>query len=340
MNKRIKWGGLGILLLLIIVTIGFIINTLFYTPFTANNFHIYIDSDDNIDSVKSKIGSNITDDKVFIFEMLSKSMKYRNNIRTGKYLINKDQNAIEVLRTLRGGMQVPVKVRIPQARNIFIIAGKVSKELMLDSCELAAFFNKQNWCTELNKDSILLSCMFIPNTYEMYWDVSVDQFMKRIFREHHTFWNKDRLLKAEKIGLSTNEVSILASIVECETNNNDEKPIIAGMYLNRLKLGMKLQADPTVKFALQDFSLKRILHKHLEIDSPYNTYIYKGLPPGPITIPSIKSVDAVLNAQSHNYLYMCAKEDFSGKHNFAATYTEHLRNAKRYTSALNKKKIK
>jgi UPF0755 protein len=182
--------------------------------------------------------------------------------------------------------------------------------------------------------------MFIPNTYEVYWNTPAEKLIERMKREYDVFWNNDRRRKAENIRLTPIEVSILASIVEEETAAPDEYPIVAGLYLNRLYKGMMLQADPTVKFAVGDFSLRRILNRHLEVDSPYNTYMYAGLPPGPIRIPSPKSIDAVLNHTVHNYLYMCAKEDFSGRHNFAVTLKEHNKNAEKYRAELNRRGIK
>ena len=184
-----------------------------------------------------------------------------------------------------------------------------------------------------------MPCPFIPETYQVYWDISIEDFFARMKKEHNKFWNEDRRLKAKTIGMTPEEVCTLASIVEEETNNNDEKPMVAGLYINRLHTGMPLQADPTIKFALQDFSLRRITNQHLSIQSPYNTYLNTGLPPGPIRIPSPKGLDSVLNYVKHNYIYMCAKEDFSGTHNFASNYADHMVNARKYWKALNERKI-
>ena len=192
---------------------------------------------------------------------------------------------------------------------------------------------------EYNFTKQTLPALFIPNTYQVYWNISAKDFLNRMFKEYKRFWAEERQNKAKAIGLTPIEVSILASIVEEETNNKSEKPMVAGLYINRLKKGMPLQADPTVKFAWQDFTLRRITNKHLTIDSPYNTYKITGLPPGLIRIPSPEGIDAVLNYSKHNYLYMCAKEDFSGTHNFASTLSEHNRNARKYWDALNKRKI-
>ncbi len=181
--------------------------------------------------------------------------------------------------------------------------------------------------------------MFIPNTYEVYWTTSPVNFAKRMKIEYDRFWNNGRLEKAGRLGLTPVEVSILASIVQEETIKKAEKPVVAGLYINRLKRGIPLQADPTLKFAIKDFTIKRVLNKHLETDSPYNTYLNAGLPPGPINFPEISSIEAVLNYKKHNYLYMCAKEDFSGYHNFSSTLAEHNRNARRYRNTLDSNSI-
>ena len=229
---------------------------------------------------------------------------------------------------------------IPESRTMDRLAVSLSKKLMLDSTMVAILLRDPSYCAKQGYDTATIACLFVPNTYEVYWNTSLDNLLARMKKEHDHFWNADRLAKAQAIGLTPNEVCTLASIIDEETANNAEKPMIAGMYLNRLKTGMPLQADPTIKFALQDFALKRIYHNMLTIDSPYNTYQNTGLPPGPIKIASVKGIDAVLNRVNHNYLYMCAKEDFSGTHNFAATYQEHLRNATKYARALNERGIK
>lgn len=211
---------------------------------------------------------------------------------------------------------------------------------MTDSSNLARLLMDSTYCAQIGYSTETLPCLFIPNTYEVYWTMTPEAFVKRMQKEHDRFWNEERKAKAQSIGLTPEEVATLASIVEEETANNAEKPMVAGLYINRLHADMPLQADPTVKFALQDFGLRRILHTHLETDSPYNTYKHTGLPPGPIRIPSIQGIESVLNYTRHNYLYMCAKEDFSGTHNFAATFSQHLANARKYQQELNRRKIK
>ena len=229
---------------------------------------------------------------------------------------------------------------IPESRTMVKLAAALGRKLMLDSVEIAAALIDQEYCNRWGYDTCTIAALFVPNTYEVYWNVTLDHFMERMVKEHDSFWNAQRRTKAEAAGLTPNEVSTLASIIDEETANTAEKPMIAGMYLNRLHTGMPLQADPTVKFALKNFALKRIYHDMLFFDNPYNTYRNTGLPPGPIKIASIKGIDAVLDYVKHDYPYMCAKEDFSGTHNFAATYSEHLRNAARYAKALNERGIK
>jgi UPF0755 protein len=247
----------------------------------------------------------------------------------------------ELIEKFKYGRQTPVRI----TWNHFVrtreeLAGKVTTHLLMDSVTLLRLLEDDAYLAPYGFNKETSRCLFIPNTYEVYWNISIENLMKRMQKENENFWNVQRTLKAEALKLSKNEVCTLASIIDEETANNAEKPMIAGMYLNRLKTGMPLQADPTVKFALQNFALKRIYHDMLVFDSPYNTYKNTGLPPGPIKVASIAGIDAVLNRVDHPYLYMCAKEDFSGTHNFATTYQEHLKNAARYAKALNERGIK
>jgi len=221
------------------------------------------------------------------------------------------------------------------------MAALLAPHLMIDSVAIANALKDTVLCHQLGYDTATVVALFVPNTYEVYWNISAEALLQRMKKENDAFWNaQGRKEKAAALGLTPVEVATLASIVDEETAANAEKPTIAGLYLNRLRQGMLLQADPTVKFALGDFTLRRILNRHLEVDNPYNTYLYPGLPPGPIRVPSVVGIDAVLNHQQHDYLYMCAKEDFSGTHNFAHTLQEHLRNAARYAAALNQRGIK
>lgn len=308
---------------------------------------IYIDTDDNIDSVYNKVKA-VSNDHGFIgYCTLVRHSSYKDHIRTGRYALKSGEGALNLFRHLKNGMQESVDLTMPSVRTAEKLANELSKKLMLDSAEIAKALTDEAYCEKLGYDTATILCLFIPNTYDIYWNVSLDKFMERMQKENKNFWNPERTHKAEAMKLTHNEVITLASIVDEETANNEEKPMIAGMYYNRLMLrnaeypnGMPLQADPTIKFAWKRFELKRIYNNLLSISSPYNTYKNTGLPPGPIRIPSVAGIDAVLNLAHHNYLYMCAKEDFSGTHNFARTYAEHLDNAAKYSKALNERGIK
>ena len=302
--------------------------------------YVYIDDNDNLDSVSAKLTPIAGEHSLTAFRILSRHVGYDKHIRSGKYAIEPEENTITVLRNLKNGHQIPVRLTIPESRTMDRLAGVLSKKLMLDSTVIAIRLHDQALCEEFGYDTATIACIFVPNTYEVYWNTSLEHLMERMQKEHDNFWDGKRREKASAIGLSPNEVCTIASIIDEETANNAEKPMIAGMYLNRLKINMPLQADPTIKFALKDFGLRRIYHDMLYIDSPYNTYTHAGLPPGPIKIASVAGIDAVLNRITHNYLYMCAKEDFSGSHNFASTYQEHLKNAAKYSKALNERGIK
>lgn len=274
------------------------------------------------------------------FKLLAGMLKYPENMRTGRYAVHPGMSNLKLLNDLRRGHQAATKLTFNNIRFKKDFAERLSEQLMLKEDEILALLDDSAYCASLGFTTETINALFIPNTYEVYWNIPADKLMQRMKREYNAFWTPARLDKAKAIGLTPVEVATLASIVEEETAAPDEYPIVAGLYLNRLHRGIPLQADPTVKFAIGDFSLQRILFEHLEIDSPYNTYKYAGLPPGPLRIPTIKGLDAVLNYMQHNYLYMCAKEDFSGRHNFAATLAEHNRNANRYRAELNRRGIK
>ena len=244
-----------------------------------------------------------------------------------------------LLNKLRSGNQDAQSVTIGKFRTKESLAGRLAKKFEFDSAQMLASMNDNELMQSFGLNSEQALALFVPNTYEFYWNTSPEDLLQRMSKESDRFWNDGRNKKLEATGLSRVQAIILASIVDEETNMNDEKANIASVYLNRLRKGMLLQADPTVKFALQDFSLRRILNKHLQYDSPYNTYIYKGLPPAPICIPSAASIDAVLENKNTNYYYFCAKEDFSGYHNFASSIEEHNINATKFRNALNQRKI-
>ena len=305
----------------------------------ATTQYIYIDEDDTQDSVIAKIQPFANLIGMTTLNTLIRHSGYSENIRTGRYAIEPGDGPITIFRRLRSGRQTSLNLTIPESRTMDRLAAILSNKLMLDSATIAEALTSQEVCEKLGYDTCTIAAMFVPNTYDVYWNMSIDKLLQRMQKEHDRFWKGDREAKAAEMQMTPIEVCTLASIIDEETSNNAEKPMIAGMYLNRLKEGMPLQADPTIKFALKQFELKRIYNKLLNIESPYNTYRNEGLPPGPIKIASIKGIDAVLNYTSHDYLYMCAKEDFSGTHNFARTYQEHLKNADKYTKALNERGI-
>lgn len=272
------------------------------------------------------------------FSLLSNLLNYQP--RPGRYAVKRGDNILTLFRRLRNGQQEPINLTIPSVRTLDRLAAYLGERLMLDSIMFNNAFRDSAFCQRYDYTCETLPALFVPNTYQVYWNITLDDFMARMKRENKTFWTDERNRKAQAMGFTHEEVATLASIVDEETANNTEKPMVAGMYVKRLEIGMPLQADPTVKFAVGDFSLRRIWGKHLTVDSPYNTYKNTGLPPGPIRIPSVAGIDAVLNYVHHDFIYMCAKEDFSGTHNFARTYSEHLKNARRYTQALNKRNIR
>ena len=338
-NKKILVGCLLAAILLGIAGIAHIYYYFFAQPFQiTDTTYIYIDRDDDVDSVYHKIIEVGNPKQMHGFESLVRYQGY--NVKTGRYAIKATDNMRYLHRRLSMGYQTPIKLTVGSVRTLDRIARNTARQLMVDSCEIATLLNDTAYIRKIGYTKETLPALFIPNTYEVYWNINAEDFMQRMVKEHKAFWNEKRLKQAQDIGLTPIEVATLASIVEEETANQAEKPMVAGLYINRLKKGMLLQADPTVKFSLQEFGLKRILFKHLEIDSPYNTYKYAGLPPGPIRVPSYQGLESVLNYTKHNYLYMCAKEDFSGTHNFAVTSAQHAANARKYQQALNRRGIR
>lgn len=300
--------------------------------------YIYIDRDDTIDSVYSKVEEVAHPSSLLGFKALASLKKYDEHIRTGRYRVEPGMTMTQLFRDLRNHNEVPINLVVPARRELHDWVGKVATQLMMDSVELSEAVATLP-CVEAGGRKAL-PVEIIPNTYEVYWDMSAEKLVERMQTEYKRFWTDERLQKAKDKGLTQLEVSTLASIVDSESAYDPEKPRIAGLYLNRLHKGMLLQSDPTVIFAVGDFTIRRVLNEHLRTESPFNTYRVKGLPPGPIRIASVAGLDAVLNAEQNEYLYMCAKEDFSGSHNFATTYGEHLQNARRYINELNKRGIK
>jgi UPF0755 protein len=277
---------------------------------------------------------------VVSFMFVSKIFGYQEAIKPGRYVFKKKEGQkgltnTEVVRILKSGAQSPVRLVFHNIRLKEDLVARICRPLTADPQELLQLLNDSAFVADLGFTPETVIAMFIPNTYEMYWNTDARKLIERMKREYDKFWTDERKQKAQALGLTPIQVATLASIVQAETAKEDEKPIVAGLYLNRLKIGMLLNSDPTVIFAARDFTIKRVLKRHLEIESPYNTYKYVGLPPGPINVPAPTSIDAVLNYQTHEYLYMCAHEDFTGYHRFAVTFRQHLENARRYQKALN-----
>lgn len=291
----------------------------------------------------SQLVSQLAEDSVIPskskIHLVARLKKFDHSVAAGRYLILQGMSYNSLINLFRSGNQTPVQLTFNNIRTREEMAGVLSKQLMSDSVMLVQQFRNEEFVQEYGFDIHTALCPFIPNTYEVYWNIPPEKLYERMVNEFTNFWTSTNIEKAKTKGLTTIEVVILASIVEEETRSSKEKPIVAGLYLNRLNRGIPLQADPTLRFAKNDFTIKRVLNEHKKIDSPYNTYKYKGLPPGPIRVPEISTIKAVLNAKKHKYIYMCAKADFSGEHNFASTLKQHNKNAREYQRELNKRKI-
>lgn len=294
--------------------------------------YLFITGSSTRESIKAELNGG------FAYTLLSSALQYKP--RTGRYAILPGESWLSVVRKLRNGSQEPVRLVLPSLRTMENLCAFLGEKLMVDSTSWAEVLCNDKALEPLGYNQQTIPALFIPNTYEVWWNTDVNDFLQRMKKEYDAFWTEQRMALAAQHSMTPVEIATLASIIDEETANNGEKPKVAGMYLNRLRIGMPLQADPTVKFALGDFALRRIYHEHLTVQSPYNTYLNTGLPPGPIRIASTAGINAVLNADVHPYLYMCANPDFSGTHIFAVTYPEHLHNAHLYSRALNARGIK
>jgi UPF0755 protein len=274
-----------------------------------------------------------------VFNLLAERKRYPDHVKPGRYLIDKNLTYIGLIDMLRSGRQTPVNITFNNIRSIYQLAGKIGGHIESDSAAIAEFLtNPGNYSRDgFTRDNVI--SVFIPDTYQILWTAGPEGFYERMLKEYRKFWNNERTGKAKEKNLTPVEVSILASIIDDEVAKAEEKPRIAGVYLNRLRMGMPLQACPTIKFAMNDFTITRILTKYLQVESPYNTYKHTGLPPGPIGCPTAEGIDAVLNAEKHDWLFFAAKADFSGYHNFSRTLTEHNRYAAEYQRELDKRKI-
>lgn len=291
---------------------------------------------DVCDSLKSKLGDGYGTLVYHLWSLAAGDPA----VAHGSYIVEPGDGAISTAKKLAKGRQTPVRVTLNNMRTLEDLASKLGAKIEASPKEIMAAARKVLTENPEYSTSEEFSAAFLPDTYEFYWTDSPEKVIEKLVVERDNFWNKERTAKAERIGLTPVEIMTLASIIEEESNKKDELPMIARLYMNRLDQGMRLQADPTVKFALGNFALRRLSKHDLLYKSPYNTYVTDGLPPGPIRIPAKASIDAVLNAPQHNYLYMCAKDDFSGYHNFAVSYSAHQVNAARYRQALDRRGIR
>lgn len=345
-KKRPRWVKfiLWILALLIIAAIASAYYL--YQAIYSNNvwipegksISVYIPTGANFEDVSQELyGKGIIVNRNS-FEWLAARKKYPELVKPGHFVIREGMSNDALINMLRLGHQVPVNVIFNNIRTKEELAERVATQIEADSASIISLLNDSAYMAKMNLNTENALSMIIPNTYEFYWNTSAEQYIERMYTEYNVFWNESRKNKAAEIEMSQADISILASIVEKETNMNDEKDEIAGVYMNRLNKNWLLQADPTLVYASGDFGLTRVLNIHKEIDSPYNTYMYAGLPPGPICIPSISSIDAVLYYDENDYFFFCAKDDFSGYHVFAKSITQHNRNARRYHNALKNRK--
>lgn len=306
------------------------------TSFSDDTLTFYI-KEENIS--KEKLIAKLKENKVisnsFVFELLGDQLTIWERIKPGKYKVNKGESVVDIIRMFRNNTQVNVNLVINKIRLPEDLARLIGRSFMADSAEAISKLTNAEMLHLFNADSNSFLFNIIPNTYTFYWSTPVEKIFEKISVKAKEFWDlNNRKEKAFKLSLTLLQVYTIASIVEEETNKDDEKGNVASVYINRMKIGMALGADPTIKFALKDFSIKRILFGHLKVQSPYNTYKNKGLPPGPICTPSIKTIDAVLNTTPTDYLFFVAKSDFSGYHHFSKTFAEHDKFAKQYQKAL------
>lgn len=343
MNKKKIRFGLLIFIVGALVVISLVANIFLapniFTKSKEDEYFLLVRENTSFDELVRQLTENTRVKKVNTFKQTARVMKF-NNVKSGRYRVVNSMNNLTLVRMLRNGNQTPVQLKFNNIRTKEQLAGRLSRQLMPDSVEILNLLNDTAFLSKYHVDPYTSVSLFLPNTYEIFWNVDAENIFERMYREYDKFWTEERKQKATAIPLTQEQVSTLASIVDAETNHNPEKPVIAGLYINRLRKNMPLQADPTVIFATGDFTIRRVLNVHTRTESPYNTYRNTGLPPGPIRIPTHTGIDAVLNYDTNDYIFMCAKETLNGEHNFAATWGEHQKNAARYQKALNERGIR
>ena len=312
----------------------------FFGSAVSERFSLVLRNHESYDDMIDKVERYIDND--LAFEFYARYINLDEGIEAGTYTFEEGMTVREVARTLKFGSDKSVRLVINNARTPEVLAGKIAMQIDADSVAVLSALRSETLIKEFGYDSAeAMFSMFLPNTYEVYCDVSPEDLVRRMKQESDKFWSDERRLKGlERSGLTPYEAMTLASIVHEETNAKDEMARVAGVYINRLKRGMLLQADPTLKYAAGDPTIKRVLNKHKEIDSPYNTYMYIGLPPTPIAMPDMAAIEGVLNYEKHDYLYFCARPEMDGRHNFARTLNEHNRNAAAYHRALDRMNLR
>lgn len=327
---------IAVAIISVLMIYGFIlINKIFSanTKFEEKELYVYVPTGANYTDVKKILAPYVKNFEDF--EMVASKRSYPENVKSGRFLLKKDMNNIDLVRAMRAN--IPVKLAFNNQERLENFAGRVGAEIEADSLSLMKAIKDPEFLKEngFNEDNVF--AMFIPNTYEIYWNTSAEKFRDKMIKEYHNFWTPERIELAKKQGLTPVQATILASIVHKESVKKDERPRIAGVYLNRLRLEMPLQADPTVIYALKlrdnnfDQVIKRVFYNDLVMKSPYNTYVNVGLPPGPIAMPDITALEAVLKPEKNDYIYFCASVDRFGYHEFASTYEQHTKNAKKYS---------
>lgn len=341
MKKIVKWFGLSTgAALLVVGGIALALYLIINANGVTQQGYLYIPTGGTYQGVLDSLAKDNRVKNVKWFGLAAKISGMDDKVRPGRYSLEEGMSNLTLALNIKRGLQEPVKLTFNNIRTIERLAAVVGRKLECDSSALVKVLKNDSVAAANGFTTQTFIAMFLPDTYEFYWNTSPNGFVKKMRAAHDSFWTSERREKLTKIGLNETEAVTLASIVCEETRKTDEMPRVAGVYLNRLRIGMPLQADPTVKFAIGDFTLRRIYNSHLKFVSPYNTYINKGLPPGPIAMPAKTVIDAVLDAENHKYIYFCARADFSGYHSFAASYAEHQKNARAYARALNARNIK
>ncbi len=332
---------MGVILIIALAFTGLNYYLKYFSPnVTGSQEYLYIRTGAGFNDVYKTIKDKGIVKDTASFYSAAENMNYKTRVKSGRYRLHEGMNNRRLINMLAAGNQEPVTVAFHNLRLKEQFAGFIAKKIEPDSTAIIRLLDSADFVKKYGFNTDNVYTMFLPNSYQVYWNTSPEKFFKRMYANYEKFWTPERRQKAAAINLNPVQVSILASIVDAEALHDDEMPAVAGLYLNRLKKGMRLEADPTVIFAQNDFTIRRVLKKYLTINSPYNTYLHTGLPPGPIMMPSVNAVNSVLDYKKSDYIYMCAKEDFSGYHNFATNVADHLANAHRFQQALNERNIK